>query len=123
MAELETVNIRSQLPCVNGSDKLKSGSSPGANEVCCEVRNHTVTDFAEQVHDLAQHLIAVFLFIADYDNAKTGVVPDVMPFDLGDRNVELLADAFAHTVEHSTLVLERHGVFDVKFDCEDAQDH
>lgn len=75
------------------------------------------------IHDFAQHLVAVSLFVTHYDAAEAGVVPDGLPLDFGDRDVEFMVDSIAYAIEYSAFVLERHSVINIEFAGEDTKDH
>ena len=64
--------------------------------------------------DMLQGFFDVLFGVGKRDYADSGTLPDVVKVQLGDRDIELVAQPVLQAAEDLTLVLEGAGVRDVQ---------
>src|SRR5208282_6818204 len=77
----------------------------------------------DKVHDLAQRPVHEGAIAADLRDAQLGALPHVVAVRLGDRDVELVADATLDCEQHLSFALERMILRQEQGQPHDADDH
>ena len=77
----------------------------------------------DEADDMLQRLIGVSRGVRDARESDRRHLPEVLPIDLGDRDVEAVLNSLNDRLDDPALILERAGFGELNGELTDTEDH